>query len=239
MMPSFNTRKDNPKVAASTPSPVAEANRKRWNERWLKFSDEAKNWRRFSFLCLAGMAYFAHDDVNQAKGVKVKPYVIAVDNLGNRSAAGFVPPAGAPTPNDYKGQIQDFIHDMRTVYADGPAMKDNFNIAHAWLDANGQAMQVFDRWFFQNVDTRMSAREYTISVSINSTYYKGGNSWEVDWTEQKVKLNGDLEGLPQPYYAVFGAKYQEPTTEKEIQNNNRGIWFETLEWGDLRGNGSS
>lgn len=216
-----------------TLSPVGEAGRRHWNERWLLMRDNARGWRWMAFACLGLSAYCVHDRISHANESKVVPFVVQVNKLGEEVTAYRLEQSAPADPRVIKSYLARWVVDMRTVWADQEAQQGHFLRAFKFLDTGSQADQVFRDWLSSNA-ARESAKDFTVQVDVDAVSPEPGGtkSWRVTWSEQRSDLRGNRIGPPTYHYAVFGISINPPTTEAAIIDNPIGMFFETLEWGD-------
>jgi type IV secretory pathway TrbF-like protein len=120
---------------------------------------------------------------------------------------------------------------MRSVSVDPVAQKLAFNRAYKWLDKASAGNRVFVDWMTANT-AREQATTNTIQVTLENVFPKGGDTWEMDWSEQKYDLKGVEDGLPSHWYAYVTIAISPPLTEQDAIANPIGMYLETLVWGD-------
>lgn len=226
-----------PKFDASHPSPVDEANRRHWNERWGELWRNARGWQAAAFVLLAmnaGTTYWALHQTAQTKWTP--PWIVEVDSLRETVAAYRAEQGMAQDPRIIKAELARWVMDVRSVTSDANKQSGQINDAFALMDSSGAAVNVLKQWYEAN-PKRESAADDTVDVTIESVSPAPGSTttWNVNWREQRMDLKGNPDGLPTYYYASLGIKIMDPATprsEAQIQGNPIGLFIEALSWGD-------
>ena len=117
------------------------------------------------------------------------PYVVQTDRLGDAlaiSRADIAPPAD---PRLIRSQLARWVDDVRTVYVDVAAEKHVINEAYAMVDRNAASGQELNDWFSHN-DPFKRAQDDTVGVSVESVLPLSGNTWRVEWREDRRARQG-------------------------------------------------
>jgi type IV secretory pathway TrbF-like protein len=221
-----------PKAPALDPdnphSAVYMAARREWNERYGSYIAQAHAWR-LTALAAIGVAFVAVVGVVWIGAQnRVVPYVVQTDRLGDAlaiSRADIAPPAD---PRLIRSQLARWVDDVRTVYIDVEAEKHVINEAYAMVDRNAASGQELNDWFSHN-DPFKRARDDTVGVSVESVLPLSGNTWRVEWREDRRARQGALEPS-QHWEATITISINPPTNDSTVLVNPTGLYVESFDW---------
>ncbi len=202
--------------------------RREWNERYGSYIARAANWQKVAMatstiaaLAVVGLGISA----SQSKFV---PYVVEVDSLGRMAA---VSPASTATRSDsriIRAQLADFIANAKTVTADAQVQRGLVNKVYAHLPQSGSATQYLND-FFQNTSPFERAKTELVTVTPKSVLPLSDDSWQVEWSEEKRGMNGELANR-ENWKATITITVAPPSTEAEIFANPAGVYVKALSW---------
>lgn len=204
------------------------AGRRVWNERYGDAYAQAANWRLFALGCLAVSAVAVAGNVWLASQVKVVPYLVQTDHLGQTLAAGRAIALGSHDELPIRDKLMRWIEDVRTVSTDQNTEAANVAEAYAALDKKSPAFDVVNGWFSASNPYQRAARE---SVTVKPSYleWRGGLTWRVGWREQVHPQDGAAPP-PKDIEADITVKVDPPNTDAGILANASGIFVTNLNW---------
>jgi len=209
-------------------SAVYVAARKEWNEQVGSIAAQRDSWR-LTALASLGVAFVAVIGVVWIGAQNhVVPYVVETDKLGDAlaiSRADIAPPAD---PRLIRAQLARWAEDVRSVYIDVAAERRVITEAYTMLDRNGPAAQSLNDWFSQN-DPFQRAKAELVGVQVQSVLPLSGNTWRVEWREEKRGRDGMLQSQLQ-WQATVTVTINPPTNDAAILVNPTGLYVESFSW---------
>jgi type IV secretory pathway TrbF-like protein len=204
-------------------SPVYEANRKEWSERYGRYRAEARMWRWVSLGLVITTGIAVTDAVWQSTQSHVVPYVLQVDKLGESITVQRLEASSAFDPSRIKPQLAKWVYDVRTVYKDLNALTPLYTEAYAWVDQSSEAKNQLDAYYVANRPNVRAAKE-TVSTTVESVMPQGGDIWIVDWYEDSAQ--GD-KGTFRTYWRMnVRIMASPPKSEAEMMANAGGFYIE-------------
>ncbi len=170
---------------------MAEANpylnaRREWDERYGDALARAKNWRYTAIGALAVAAIAVTGVVFIGAQSKIKPYVVAIDKMGNPVAMAQPAAGGAVDQRIIAAQVSNWIWNARTVIPDPAAQKTLINRVYAMADSDTAG------YLNGYYSKHPPFGDFTVNVSITSVLPVSKDTWQVGWDEQRV-----ISGQPQ------------------------------------------
>jgi type IV secretion system protein VirB5 len=177
---------------------------------------------------VGGMIYIG----SQSKFV---PYVVEVDQLGQRQA---VAPAERALPVDSRvvhAAVADWVGSVRMVTPDIALQRKAVFKVYAMLAANNPATAKANEWLNGGEDSspfKRAARE-TVSIEIKSVIPQTPDTWQVDWVETVRDRQGAQKMPPQRWRALVTVYTIAPTpdtSDEDMRNNPLGIHVRDFSW---------
>ena len=210
----------------SGPSAIYMAARREWNERYGSYISRERWWRYTAIVSVVALAVSVACNAWQASQSRVAPYVVAVGTLGDAVAVHRLDIAPPVDTMRIKAQLARWVVDVRTVYTDVVAIKNNALEAYAWVERNSDANQQLDAWYRGNPPNNRMENE-TVGVVIESVSQIGKDTWQVDWSEERRPKDGT--GPSVTYWrATMTVSVIPPKDDRTILANPSGIylrWF--------------
>ena len=171
---------------------MAEANpylnaRREWDERYGDAIARAKSWRYAAIGALAVAAIAVTGVVFIGAQSKIKPYVVAIDKMGNPVAMAQPVSGGAVDQRIIEAQVANWIWNARTVIPDPAAQKTLIHRVYAMASSDTAA------YLNGYYSKHPPFGDFTVSANITSILPVSNDTWQVGWDE--VRVNG---GQPQP-----------------------------------------
>jgi type IV secretion system protein VirB5 len=218
-----------PALSADSPhSAIYIAARAEWNERYGSYIAQAHAWRLtalaslgVAFVAVAGVVWIGAQS-------RVVPYVVQTDKLGDALAISRADIAAPADPRLIRAGLARWIADVRTVYLDVAAERNVLNEAYAMVNRNGAAAQQLNDWFSHN-DPFKRARTDTVGVEVESVLPISGNTWRVEWREDKRGRDG-MADPPAHWQATVAISISPPTNDAAILVNPAGLYVDSFDW---------
>jgi len=200
--------------------------RREWTERYGNYIKRAQTWRAVAFLSLGAVCVLTVGLVTLAGQSKVRPFVVEVDKLGAAVAVAPADAAQLPDERIVRFQLAQYLTDARQITSDPVVQK-------RWLDAvyaiSGPAATNFLNKFYKDHDPFEQARNGLVDVEIQSAIPLSKESWQVDWTETKRALTGEMMDVTR-WEAIVRVTTFVPSTEREIIRNPSGVVVTQIGW---------
>lgn len=200
------------------------AARREWDERYGDAIARAYSWRlaTFASLTLAGIAVLGAIYIGAQP--KIKPYVIALDKLGDPVA--FAQPASgrAVEQRVLEAQVASWVWEARTVLPDASAQKSLVRKVYAMTGA--EAAGYLNRYYAEHPPFG----DYSVAVTITSVLVTGHETWQVSWDEQKSQ-NGQPQGVEHwKAQVTTGIDPKFAQSARVLLDNPLGIFVRSLAW---------
>jgi type IV secretory pathway TrbF-like protein len=213
---------DNPQSA------VYIAARAEWNERYGSYIAQAHAWRLtalaslgVAFVAVAGVVWIGAQN-------RVVPYVVQTNKLGDALAISRADVASPADPRLIRAGLARWIADVRSVYVDVAAERKLVDEAYAMVNRNGAARQQLDDWFSHNNPFKRAETDM-LGVSVESVLPISGNTWRVEWREDKRGRDGMTEP-PAHWQATITISISPPTSDATILVNPVGLYVDSFNW---------
>jgi type IV secretory pathway TrbF-like protein len=209
-------------------SAVYLAARREWNERYGSYIAQAHAWH-LAALASLGVAFVAVVGIARiGTQSHIVPYVVQTDMLGDAIAIRRADIAAPLDARLLRAQLARWVDDVRSVYLDVTAEKHVITEAYAMVDRNAAAGPTLNDWFSQN-DPFKRAQDDTVSVAVQSVLPLSGNTWRVEWREDRRTRQGALESSQQ-WQATITISINPPTDDATIWINPTGLYVESFDW---------
>jgi len=209
-------------------SAVYMAARAEWNERYGSYIAQAHAWRltaltslAVAFVAVAGVVWIGAQN-------RVVPYVVQIDKLGDALAISRADIAAPIDTRLIRAGLARWIEDVRTVYLDVAAERTVVTEAYAMVNRNGAAAQQLNDWFSQH-DPFKRAQTEMVGVSVESVLPISGNTWRVEWREDRHSRDG-MTDPPAHWQATVTVSVNPPTNDATILVNPAGLYVDSFDW---------
>ncbi len=159
---------------------------------------------------------------------RVVPYVVQTDKLGDALAISRADIAAPADPRLIRAGLARWIEDVRTVYLDVAAERIVVTEAYAMVNRNGAAAQHLNDWFSQH-DPFKRAQTEMVGISVESVLPISGNTWRVEWREDKRGRDGTAEP-PTHWQATVTISINPPANDATILVNPVGLYVDSFDW---------
>ncbi len=204
--------------------------RREWNERYGEYIAREHAWKCgffimgvISIICAAGMAYGNSQ-------CKLVPYVVAIDKLGAAVGVQRADIAAKPDRRVIRAQLARWIENVRSVYQDAGAERNNIEIAYAMLRRTDPAFVNLNDYLAKH-DPFERAKSEGVTVEIGSVIPVTDKTWGVQWKETTHSGKGEpISNLE--YQANLTIAINPPTSEALLLRNPMGIYIKNFDWSE-------
>jgi len=218
-------------MSNNTKNPYLNA-RREWDERYGDSLSRAKTWRITAIAALTVAAFAVAGVGYIGSQSKVKPFVVALDNLGNPIAMA-QPSGGSPVSQRIiEAQIANLIWNARTQLADGVAQKALLDRVYAMLSPDS-ASYLND--YYKN-HSPFAGDGITTNVEISSILPVSENSFQINWKESKFATSQPMGSSSWKANVTVGI---DPTLADKPQvmiANPLGIYVKSISWTQVLAN---
>lgn len=219
-------------------SPDYPAARREWLERYGDYIAQAKNWRLMAFGSLAIAAMFGAGLVYEAQRVKVEPYVVAVDKLGESVRLAQAVQAGAAQQPVVTHVISSWLLGVRERISDTNAEKalvaDSYNYT---MQSSTQALNAYfsanSPYEADTAGSILGSRTVEIqsALPLGNPTSKGG-TYQVTWVEKDFGKDGTL-AMEQKWVGNIQYTLLPPDqagSTQQMLSNPFGVYITSFQW---------
>lgn len=215
-------------AAADLTSPYL-ANREKHNDRYMNLATGKRNWQ----LCAGGLLLATIisnvGTVYVSQQQKIVPYVVGPATTGSDAVVRELIPTSVLHPDVISVQLADFILKIRRLSTDATLMKQDSEKAFAMCLAPAEN---YIRGYYKDVPTAETLRHNTVSPqNIRVVPRPGGKTWEADWYEEQIDLEGHRLGAKK-WEATIEIVLIMPTNLSERTASPLGLWVERISWSE-------
>lgn len=227
----FGKAKDKvlPQSPASHSSPFLDA-KQEWLERHGDYISAAVHWRMVGAFALLAAILSLGGNLYQLQQIKVTPYVVEVDKLGNATAVKPLEAGGIIPKRLIQSDIVNMITNWRTVTADMDLQKRLVNKLAAYV--GGSAHGTIQEWYGAN-NPFERAKSTLVSVDVPSLPLPvSSDSWRVSWLETIRNHQGNTMEVT-AWEATVAVITVPPKDEAQIMANPSGVIITSLNFGKV------
>ncbi|MGI2033824.1 conjugal transfer protein TrbF [Rhizobium panacihumi] len=215
-----------------TNKPAAEnpylAARQEWSERYGSYVQSAKAWRIVGVLgltmALVGFTYALYLSTQ----VKLVPYVIEVDKLGNTVTAGVPQQIEYADVRVVRATLANFITSFRSVTPDAVVQKQYIDRTYALLRSTDPSTEKVNAWFRGNSPFD-KARFATIAIEVSNIVALSNRTHQIDWIEYERDRKG-RETSSRRFRGIATVTLTPPQDEATIRLNPIGLYLQDFDW---------
>jgi len=209
---------DNPYLAA----------RYEWNERYGSYVRSATTWRTVGLISMTmaviGFGYALY----QSTQVKLVPYIVEVDQLGNSVSGGFPAQIEYADERVVRAMLGQWVSHFRSITPDTVVQTGYINRTYAMLRRQDPSTEKVNAWFRNNSPFDL-ARTKTVSVEVNNVVALSNQSYQIDWTEIERDRSGKEIGTRR-WRGVATVTLSPPQDEAIIRLNPIGLYLADFDW---------
>lgn len=202
-----------------------------YDDRMMRQTIRARNWQRawfcqflFSVACLGVVVY----------ALKIPKYIqvpIATSSLGRSVLVRDTAPDAALLAQQEYTEVGDFIENCRTVLGDKMGLRKLQARCYSRLPDESAAR----RWFVDQMrgenDPFVVGETHSAEVTVISRLKLSAQTWEVEWLEQFIDLNGGRVGQPIKYRGHLEIEFiRGSNSMSQLETNPNGFYVQKLTW---------
>jgi len=211
----------------STGNPYLDA-RQEWNERYGDYISQARSWKMAALFSLGVCAVSVVGVIVMANSSRIVPYVIEVNKLGDAVGVHRADQARAIDQRVVKAQLARFVTSWRCVSPDVAVQKRNLDEMYAFLSAGDPATVSLNEYMKGNNPYERATKE-TATVTIENALPLAGETWQIDWIEERRSRSGELLDVKR-WRAAISPAFKPPTDEMTILRNPLGLYIREISW---------
>lgn len=222
---------DREKVVAVTREATAGASahpyltaRREWDERYGDAIARAYSWRLAAFASLAVAAIAVLGVVYISAQPKTKPYVVALDQLGEPVAFARPTSGSAVAQRILLAQLANWVWNSRTVLSDPTAEKTLLHKVYAMAGAD--AAGFLNRYYAAHPPFG----DFSVAVTITSVLPTSENTWQVSWDEQRSENDQPQAVAHWKAEITTGIDPKLAENPRVLLDNPLGIFVRAVAW---------
>ncbi len=212
--------------------------RREFADQFTNLARGKRNWQLVAFAALGLLAVVTVAYIGLATSVRVQPFVVEVDELGQVRGFRAVENVYSAREAVTDATLRHFVRNLRTVYSDPAAQRDLIVSAYAFADAS---VQEWLNGYFSDPehDPRLVMRRLARRVEVKSVIRVPGSerspeeagvgemeSWKVTWVEVETPTGTDTQRRAawEGYFTV------EQVPEAVRPENPLGLYVTAVNW---------
>lgn len=204
------------------------AARQEWTERYGSYVQAARAWRIVGIVALVmaviGFCYTMYLSTQ----VKLVPYIVEVDKLGNAVTAGFPQQIEYADVRVVRASLGNFVASFRSISPDAVVQKQYVDRTYAHLRASDPATQKINAWFRGNSPFER-AKSSTVAIEATNIVALSNQTYQIDWTEYERDRKGKETGTHR-FRGIATVTLTAPQDEATIRLNPIGLYVQDFDW---------
>ena len=200
--------------------------RREWDDRYAGLARGKRNWQLAALALLAVDGLLTAGIIHLATQSRVSPFVVEVDRLGQAVAFGPAEQLRKTDERLIRYQLNLFVRDVRSVFADAEVQKTVINRAYA--HAKDGALGFLND-YFKKSNPFLREAEGTVTVQVQSVLRLSPRSWQVQWRETQHAPAGRVVSET-AWQAVLGVELSPPETTDVLLVNPLGLYVTEINW---------
>jgi len=204
------------------------AARQEWTERYGSYVQAARAWRIIGVIAMImaviGFSYAMY----MSTQVKLVPYIVEVDKLGNAVTAGIPQQIEYADARVVRATLGNFVASFRSITPDAVVQKQYVDRTYALLRASDPATQKINAWFRGNSPFER-AKNSTVAIEANNIVALSNQTYQIDWTEFERDRKGRETGTRR-FRGIATVALTAPQDEATIRLNPIGLYVQDFDW---------
>jgi type IV secretion system protein VirB5 len=218
-------------------TPDYQAARREWLERYGDYIAQAKNWRLVAIGSLLISGMFGAGMIYEAQRVKVVPYVIAMDKLGESVRLAEAVQSGAVDQAVVTHIVANFVTKTRGRISDPRAADRTFREVYNYVTADAQ--QALNQYFSEHTpleavgNPNLGGRtvEIVSVLPLAKTAPNGTGSYQVQWIERDFTPQG-VQTKEERWTGIIQYVVDKSLakTASDVLANPFGVYITSFQW---------
>ncbi|AYD05303.1 conjugal transfer protein TrbF [Neorhizobium sp. NCHU2750] len=204
------------------------AARQEWTERYGSYVQAARAWRSVGIVALIMAVIGFTYAIYLSTQVKLVPYIVEVDRLGNSVNAGFPEQIEYADARVVRATLANFVASFRSITPDAVVQKQYVDRTYALLRASDPATQKINAWFRGNSPFER-AKNATVAIEATNIVALSSQTYQIDWTEYERDRKGKETGTRR-FRGIATVALTAPLDEATIRLNPIGLYVQDFEW---------
>jgi len=204
------------------------AARQEWSERYGSYVKAASAWRAVGILSLGlaviGVSYALYLSTQ----VKLVPYIVEVDKLGNTVSGGFPQQIEYADSRVVRATLGNFVASFRSITPDAVVQKQYIDRTYALLRTSDASTQKVNAWFRGNSPFEKAVNA-TVAIEVNNIVALSNQTYQIDWTEYERDRKGK-EVATRRFRGIATVSITSPQDEATIRLNPIGVYVTDFDW---------
>ncbi|OYR32708.1 virB8 family protein [Brucella lupini] len=160
--------------------------------------------------------------------VKLVPYIVEVDKLGNTVSGGFPQQIEYADARVVRATLGNFVASFRSITPDAVVQKQYIDRTYALLRTSDPSTQKVNAWFRGNSPFEKAVNA-TIAIEVNNIVALSNQTYQIDWTEYERDRKGK-EVATRRFRGIATVAITSPQDEATIRLNPIGVYVTDFDW---------
>ena len=160
--------------------------------------------------------------------MKLVPYIVEVDKLGNTVSAGFPQQIEYADARVIRATLGGFITSFRSITPDAVVQKQYIDRTYALLRTSDPSTQKINAWFRGNSPFEKAVNA-TVAIEVNNIVALSNQTYQIDWTEYERDRKGK-EIATRRFRGIATVAITPPQDEATIRLNPIGLYVKDFDW---------
>jgi len=204
------------------------AARSEWNERYGSYIRRAQISSFIAAVSLVLCVISTLFALYQSTQVKMVPYIVEVDKLGNAVIGGVPHQIEDADARVVRATLGGWVSAFRAVTPDSIVEKGYIDRVYALLHLEDPATRKIND-YYRNNSPFDRAKTTTVSVEISNVVPLSPQTWQIDWIETE-RDRGGKELKQSRYRGIATLALSPPQDEAVIRLNPIGLYIKDFDW---------
>jgi type IV secretion system protein VirB5 len=199
-----------------------------WNERYGSYIRRAQVATFIAAVTSVTTLMSAGFALYQSTQVKMVPYIVEVDKLGNAALGGVPHQIEDADPRVVRATLGGWLSAFRAVTPDLAVEKGYIDRVYALLHMEDPSTRKIND-YYRNNSPFDRAKTVTVSVEISNIVPLSPFTWQIDWIETERDRTGK-ELKQSRYRGIATLAMSPPQDEAVIRLNPIGLYIKDFDW---------
>ena len=202
-----------------------------YDDRMMRQSIRTWNWQRAWFYQFLFSVFMLGVVVYALKIPKYIQVPIATSSLGRSVLVKDTAPDAALLAQQEYTEVGDFIENCRTVLGDKMGLRKLQARCYSRLPDESAGRRLFVDQMRGENDPFIVGETHSVEVTVISRLKLSAQTWEVEWIEQFIDLNGGRVGQPIKYRGHLEIEFiRGSNSMTQLETNPNGFYVQKLTW---------